>query len=1316
MSTQNADQPLKQVADLVHEATDFNPLMAIRAVAKGILNALASLRLTVVLLVLAVLVIWIVTLEQTRYDIWTVKQKHFPSLFVFIPFQTFFPPAWFPTMQTVPGGFFMPSGTLILVVMIINLIAAHAMRMRVQAKSGRLWLGLLTTLIGAGVTWGVIFYGQNPDGFQGSPPVTYQYMWTLIQVGMLGLVVLAIGSIFGLKKTRVIEKVLLGLFSLVMAAVLGFVVYLGQDAFIGDSAMRILWQLIQSTIAALILLAGCILVFKRKGGVVLIHMGIGLLMVNELYVTMTNVEQRMTVVEGETVSHTVDIRSTELMVMKKTDDGKHDLVMIPRGELIKDQVISRDDLPFDIECIEYHPNAELIRTNGTMNNLANRGIGTVYISRELPVVSGLSQDEMDVASAYVRVIDKKTNEDIGVYLASQISTLNNAYDEIEVDGTTYYVGLRFRHYYKPYSITLKDVVREDYVGTETPRTYSSEFVLDDHEKEVSSDQRIWMNNPLRYGNETFYQSGHDTNKEGRELTVMQIVKNAGWMIPYVACMIVVVGLVAQFGSTLLKFLEKAQDHAFGDGGSQPYSAKVVGDELKVPLDQVADASHRKGSFGKWAAIAVVVVLGLYVGGKAMRATRAKVVNNEMRLDRLGEMPLTYGGRVQPMDSLARNTLRQLSNREEVVYPGAKKKLFGLSVEKQPAVRWLADLIFKADGYDKVQLVRIEDPSVQNALGLPKSRKGLKYTLSELDRARPEIDRLAKEAIALKKAKQPVSALQNRVLEVYNKLETVYGLSLSLSAVPAQEGPDPFARLHLARQLTTATAPRNVFVKDEGWLAIPIVEQRKFIQELAKEKDCKNISEVAQHLVREYLVKPELANMIKDVLITEFLADQEMVDEVKAQQGLANNEQLIRFLEQRMTEQPKEFGELPRSIQEAVDERMQADVLPKTPMWETNVYKMLLTINNQEEAIMEIDASLLTPFMEMEQAYRAGEAEKFNAAVESHLASVAETPPTEFSSSRMFSEKFYNGFSPFYWATALYFFACVVTLIGWAGVRQMKWAAFSLIALALVIQVIGIVLRVQISGRPPVTNLYSSFVVVSAAAVGIMMIVELVTRIGIGNMLAGICGTALMLWAWTISIRDGDTFTVLLAVLDTQFWLSTHVMCISLGYSATVVAGLLGIAFLIASLTSKHFDKAKRKTFGNLIYGTVCLALLLSFFGTVLGGLWGDDSWGRFWGWDPKENGALMIVFWNAVLLHARWAGLVRERGMAALAIIGNVVTIWSWEGVNQLGVGLHSYGVSEGKLQSIMLVALLHVGLAALAFIPVKAWASNRGASRLKDA
>ena len=129
---------------------------------------------------------------------------------------------------------------------------------------------------------------------------------------------------------------------------------------------------------------------------------------------------------------------------------------------------------------------------------------------------------------------------------------------------------------------------------------------------------------------------------------------------------------------------------------------------------------------------------------------------------------------------------------------------------------------------------------------------------------------------------------------------------------------------------------------------------------------------------------------------------------------------------------------------------------------------------------------------------------------------------------------------------------------------------------------------------------------------------------------------------------------------------------------------------------------------RMIYGTVCFAIFFSFVGTVLGGLWADDSWGRFWGWDPKENGALIIVLWNALVLHARWGGMVRDRGLAALAVGGNIVTSWSWFGVNELGVGLHSYGFQEGTVRALGVFVASQLLIIAMGAIPLHLWWSNR--------
>jgi hypothetical protein len=118
--------------------------------------------------------------------------------------------------------------------------------------------------------------------------------------------------------------------------------------------------------------------------------------------------------------------------------------------------------------------------------------------------------------------------------------------------------------------------------------------------------------------------------------------------------------------------------------------------------------------------------------------------------------------------------------------------------------------------------------------------------------------------------------------------------------------------------------------------------------------------------------------------------------------------------------------------------------------------------------------------------------------------------------------------------------------------------------------------------------------------------------------------------------------------------------------------------------------------------------LFSFVGTVLGGLWADDSWGRFWGWDPKENGALIIVLWNALVLHARWGALIKQRGLAILAVAGNIAVSWSWFGVNELGIGLHSYGFTEGVLRTLGIFVATQLAIIALGLLPERLWMSHR--------
>jgi ABC-type transport system involved in cytochrome c biogenesis permease subunit len=189
-----------------------------------------------------------------------------------------------------------------------------------------------------------------------------------------------------------------------------------------------------------------------------------------------------------------------------------------------------------------------------------------------------------------------------------------------------------------------------------------------------------------------------------------------------------------------------------------------------------------------------------------------------------------------------------------------------------------------------------------------------------------------------------------------------------------------------------------------------------------------------------------------------------------------------------------------------------------------------------------------------------------------------------------------------------------------------------------------------------------------------------------------------------------------AVLDTQFWLLLHVTCIATGYVGMFVAGLFGVAYIVLGVATPTLSREDERQLARVVYGIVCFATLFSFFGTVLGGLWADDSWGRFWGWDTKENGALLIVLWSALVLHARWGKIVGDRGMAMLAVFGNVVTAFSWFGVNALGVGLHAYGHKEGVIPALIVFSLVHLAIMGVATIPKELWRSHQSAQAEEEA
>ncbi len=270
------------------------------------------------------------------------------------------------------------------------------------------------------------------------------------------------------------------------------------------------------------------------------------------------------------------------------------------------------------------------------------------------------------------------------------------------------------------------------------------------------------------------------------------------------------------------------------------------------------------------------------------------------------------------------------------------------------------------------------------------------------------------------------------------------------------------------------------------------------------------------------------------------------------------------------------------------------------------------------------------------------------------------------------ERIYNNFHPLTVSLFLYFLA----FLGFAAHAMtdknlVRIAALSFLGAGTLANIGAIILRVMILDRPPVGTLYESIIFVAALCALVSFFYEWKKKDGNGLMAGSLSGLLLLFVAQ--SFGGDDTMKMLVAVLNTNFWLATHVLCITAGYGWCILTSLLAHTWLAR--------KALGKETNTLIAPTKTMALIALLFtavGTILGGIWADQSWGRFWGWDPKENGALLIVLWLIWALHASISGhLKRTAYMAAMAALSVIVAL-AWFGVNLLGTGLHSYGFITG--------------------------------------
>jgi ABC-type transport system involved in cytochrome c biogenesis permease subunit len=1167
-----------------------------------LLRAAGSLKITVVMFLAAIFLLFVGTLAQDEKNLPEVKAEYFNSWVARVPFSDFFPVTIFGE-SSLTGWFPFPGGATIGLALLVNLVAAKVTRFHVAARGQRLLWGTVLSLLGGLLVLAVILGGHRADGLQGRPPFEYDTVWTLVQAGgwLLagGLAAAAFLARSGL--ARGVAGVAAA--SLAVATLLPAV---GGDAWrMNEPGLRIMWQIIQSSVASLVLLAGLVLVFGGRGGNVLIHLAVGLLMVGQFVFGDRQIEERMTIVEGRETNVACRTDEVELAVID-TRGADEDRVTAIADRLLaaraKGEPIAVDGLPFEIRVVDYFPNSAVVAVGPVAPNPATGGLGGKWLAIGRPPEGGASS-RSNIASGYVQLLEKGTGRDLGTFLVSQFlndqgqvfaSVEQDECDTVTADGRDWRLQLRFRREYKPYTLRLDDVRRINYSASDTPRDYSSYVTFTDTATGAAQQGRIWMNNPVRYRGETFYQSTYSEIDlgDGRtgELTGLQVVENAGWLVPYVACVLAFWGMLVHFGGTFLRFADRRDREARTEAAATVSGIRKPSARGRRRRPEVGDAARTSfvRSFNLRDCLLPLVALGC-VAGTAWLAAR-QPAGEAAAWTAAGKLPALHEGRIKPLDTVARNTLQLLGNRTSVTMPAGAEATAGDPQGRVSATQWLLALMAGSDWAARAPVFRIDAKEVVDLFDLTR-RPGHRYAYAELDAKRPA---LREQVMKLREVpKEEHSFGQRKLLELEQKLMAYDLVRFAYDAptMPAVQGDDETARKAYLEQVMRMMQGARLIEENHPPAAIPPV---------GRPRDADAADWQALH--------PALV----DAFVAKLLAGR------PGQPPFQANPALLAFAE----------------LLEAADE----------------------------------SAAELAP------------------AVAAYRDSTATLPEFRAVADKAAAEAWFNAFNPTDLAKWLYVLALLLCFTGFLVWRE-SLGPFTwwLLAGTFLLHTFALGIRIWLSGRPPVVNLYSSAVFIGWACVLAGLLLERLYAIGIGNLVAALAGGLTLLVAY--GLDSGDTMHVLQAVLDTQFWLSTHVITVTLGYGATFLAGLLGTCAIVHRAWTTALDtagSAAARQFQDRLYrmnyGVVCFALFFSFIGTVLGGLWADDSWGRFWGWDPKENGALMIVLWNAAVLHARWDKWIGPRGFALFTIGGNIITAWSWFGTNQLGIGLHSYGFTSGVL------------------------------------
>lgn len=542
---------------------------------------------------------------------------------------------------------------------------------------------------------------------------------------------------------------------------------------------------------------------------------------------------------------------------------------------------------------------------------------------------------------------------------------------------------------------------------------------------------------------------------------------------------------------------------------------------------------------------------------------------------------------------------------------------------KPAIEWLSRVLLAPRQSVNDRIFLINHPEVLHSLGIESDRDRDRYSYSRLGSIFPRLRNLAFSASKLDSDKR--SKVENEIMVLYHKLYMYQQLIESMQF--ARPDSELSINSNQTRQLLGLSPSRKEFSQ----------------LELMERKDRLN------SMVRDILKKP-VNQRSKD--------ENEIITILPKLDDLAARSQPLPFM-----------------VMCECREKSESWLSPRESL--NKGFRNGIPIKEEVRLLGQVS-----------RAFRDGNQELFDRSLKSFNKRILLNSRGKLTTGKISAEIWYNRIDPFYRAEFLYGFSVLFLLLSFLFLK--KWfyrSSFLLLVAGIVFHTYGVISRMVIMSRPPVTNLYETFVFTGWMAVILGIILELFKKKKIGILTGSFSGIILLLIAGKYAL-EGDTMGMLVAVLDSNFWLATHVITITVGFAGIVISGIIGHVYVFQMFFAGEKKDMLKNTFQS-IYATQAFGLIFTFLGTVMGGMWADQSWGRFWGWDPKENGALVVVLWSVILFHARLSKWIKDVGFSLGSIIGTVTVALSWFGINLLGVGLHSYGFTSGIALVLMVFILL---------------------------